>query len=144
MADRLGLAVPSGNASENNLTTSLHLQQTYDWNQQSFSCYMRSRRNINLLNRKTSNQSLFGQLGGMVTQRILEAAISNSDEWEVSRKMPALIKALRPEREYYHMAMYTFLCQENAYVLHEGNGWGFADMPVGALWGIKKIKISLK
>ncbi len=109
----------------------------------SFADYIKSRRNRSR-RRTASHESRLNSLPPKVALRIFGLVISASDEWAVSGKMPALIKALRQRPEYYHRVMFTFLKQENTYVLHEGNGWGFADMLPSAIEGIRKAKICLR
>jgi hypothetical protein len=54
--------------------------------------------------------------------------------------MPAIIKALRSDKELYHEAMAIFY-KEKEYVLHDKNDWTFLDMFKTAILSIKRIRI---
>ena len=63
-------------------------------------------------------------------------------EWH--GKSPALLVALRGDKELYEEALEIFYKKPNVYHLSEVNGWDFVGMSERALASIKDVKISLK
>jgi len=64
-----------------------------------------------------------------------------SEPW--NGKMPAIIKALRSDRELQQEAMSVF-AKHQVYVLYVGNSWSFQDMLSSAILTIKNVRVVIE
>lgn len=78
-------------------------------------------------------KSLPGELRELIFSFVLSAP------WD--GKTPALIAALRPEREMYGECIFVFRRHLHTYVLHCKNDWSWLDMPKEVIATIIKVRI---